>query len=418
MSPNPSSPGSLGQLGSRANDLTITSDGNVRRLDHGFGWRCSAPGSRRRRSTSPRTANNVPPDGCRRPASTSTSGFMTAKLSGFAGRTVRSTQRFRKRVARCPPGSPSRAGIATEVSSADGVEGSFLGHVCIIVCATDSGSLRSDGKDRRAVTFDRQQRRATSTTSATSNAGGRCSLATGAVRVDLNNDGDYDDFGESPSGLAPSADTTDHRCRNRRTSRSTPTSDGRHRARLLLRTRSPPTTARTLTVTAHPPVGTSFDVGRHDGDLQADGQGQQHPHEVVHRLGWCPMPQPPCRRHERREPSRSTRPGSSPVRSCSSASRATRCTSACSPPTANGVVHLDLTVPDGLHPAATTSSSRAPACTAACGSTCSPLVVPVRRRVAAPTRRCQTVRRCRSTGGDGGAGARFGGGRFFCFFFF
>jgi hypothetical protein len=86
--------------------------------------------------------------------------------------------------------------IAVTVANT-GITGSYAGRICIVACASTSGTLRSDGRLSGVLFIE-----------GVVNASWKLYLATGAVRVDINRDGDYEDVGDIVIGSATSDDDT------------------------------------------------------------------------------------------------------------------------------------------------------------------------------------------------------------------
>jgi hypothetical protein len=137
-------------------------------------------------------------------AATLNLGFLQAQVSGF----VRSDGTFDF------DGSASAGmsftvfsfsgSLAVSVSSSDGVTGSFAGSACFAgVCANTGASLRSDGRIRGFLQID-----ACCGPGLEVDIDWRIYLATGALTIDINRDGDYDDVGDVWIGDATDADTT------------------------------------------------------------------------------------------------------------------------------------------------------------------------------------------------------------------
>jgi hypothetical protein len=131
-------------------------------------------------------------------------GFLQAQVSGF----VRSDGTFDF------DGSASAGmsftvfsfsgSLAVSVSSSDGVTGSFAGSACFAgVCANTGASLRSDGRIRGFLQID-----AYGGPGLEVDIDWRIYLATGALTIDINRDGDYDDFGDVWIGDVTDADST------------------------------------------------------------------------------------------------------------------------------------------------------------------------------------------------------------------
>jgi hypothetical protein len=131
-------------------------------------------------------------------------GFLQAQVSGF----VRSDGTFDF------DGSASAGmsftvfsfsgSLAVSVSSSDGVTGSFAGSACFAgVCASNGASLRSDGRIKGFLQID-----ACCGPGLAVDIDWRIYLATGALTIDINRDGDYNDIGDVWIGDATDADTT------------------------------------------------------------------------------------------------------------------------------------------------------------------------------------------------------------------
>jgi hypothetical protein len=86
--------------------------------------------------------------------------------------------------------------VAIDVSSANGITGSFAGSVCIIGCASASATLRSDGRLTGRFQLGPVD------------ADWVWYMASGGVGVDFNRNGVFTDLGDILIGSATSADTT------------------------------------------------------------------------------------------------------------------------------------------------------------------------------------------------------------------
>ena len=131
-------------------------------------------------------------------------GFLQAQVSGF----VRSDGVFDfdgSASAEMSFAMFSFAGsITVGVSSVDGITGSFAGSACFAAaCASTTASLRSDGRIKGLLQINVWGGPALEV-----DIGWSVYLATGALTIDSNRDGDYDDLGDVWLGDVTEADTT------------------------------------------------------------------------------------------------------------------------------------------------------------------------------------------------------------------
>ncbi|HEX9259663.1 MAG TPA: HYR domain-containing protein, partial [Acidimicrobiales bacterium] len=97
--------------------------------------------------------------------------------------------------------------LSVDLTSTDGVEGSFSGLVCIGICGAASGALRSDGRVSGLLRVD-LNKDGDFRDLFEVDASWRVYLKTGAVWVDINRDGDYEDVGDIAFGVRTDADAT------------------------------------------------------------------------------------------------------------------------------------------------------------------------------------------------------------------
>jgi hypothetical protein len=187
-------------------------------------------------------------------------GFLSARMSGFADSHGAFDFSGSTSVALGVTGFSFSGSLGVQVSSADGIEGSYSGTVCIIACATTSGSLRSDGRITGLLQVDLNGDGDFRDLGEV-NARWYVYLATGGVRVDINRDGDFEDLGDIAIGSATGGDTT-------APSMTTPPNitvnanigpNGTVRVYYTLPTATD--AGQTLTVTCSPAPGSAFPVG-------------------------------------------------------------------------------------------------------------------------------------------------------------
>ncbi|HEX9259439.1 MAG TPA: HYR domain-containing protein, partial [Acidimicrobiales bacterium] len=135
-------------------------------------------------------------------------GFITVRVSGFAGSNGGFDFSGSAGVSLGVTGFSFSGSLAVQISSFDGIEGSFSGSVCILVCLSETGSLRSDGRVSGTLRFDANGDR-DFVDFGDVNAAWRVYLATGGVRVDINSDGDFNDLGDVAIGSTTSGDSAD-----------------------------------------------------------------------------------------------------------------------------------------------------------------------------------------------------------------
>ncbi len=165
-------------------------------------------------------------------------------------------------------------GSADMTVKTGGIDGSASGSVCIIQCASASGSVRSDGRVRGTLVIANVV-----------NADWRIYLKTEGVRVDLNRDGDWDDAGDISIGSTTSADDTPP------TMPSPPNVTvnanlgvGRSGARVLRGARRV-REQRRRTGAVHRASGFIVRRWRHDGLVQGHRRQRQRSHPHLHRDG-------------------------------------------------------------------------------------------------------------------------------------
>ena len=134
-------------------------------------------------------------------------GFLSARLSGFARSDGTFSFNGSSSVALGVTGFSFSGSTSVRLSSTDGITGSFSGRVCILSCASTSGTLRSDGRIRGFLQIDLNNDGDFADVLEV-NAEWRVYLATGGVRVDINRDGDYNDLGDVAIGDTTSDDDT------------------------------------------------------------------------------------------------------------------------------------------------------------------------------------------------------------------